>query len=73
MDLDVVVTYGAGLDVHKKVIVATVLTPTVTQTRSFGRLTPELLELADWLQACHVTHVAMEATGVYGKPVVNLL
>lgn len=73
MDLDVVVTHGAGLDVHKQVIVATVLTPTVTETRSFGSLTPDLLALADWLQACGVTHVAMEATGVYGKPVVNLL
>lgn len=73
MDLDVVVTHGAGLDVHKKVIVATVLTPTVSETRSFGTLTPDLLALADWLQACAVTHVAMEATGVYWKPVVNLL
>lgn len=73
MDLDVVVTHGAGLDIHKKVIVATVLTPTVTETRSFGTHTPDLLDLADWLQADGVTHVAMEATGVYWKPVVNLL
>ena len=73
MDLDVVVTHGAGLDIHKKVIVATVLTPTVTKTRSFGTHTPDLLDLADWLQASGVTHVAMEATGVYWKPVVNLL
>jgi len=73
MDLDVVVTHGAGLDIHKKVIVATVLTPTVTETRSFGTHTPDLLDLADWLQAGGVTHVAMEATGVYWKPVVNLL
>jgi transposase len=72
MDLDSVVTHGAGLDVHKTVIVATVLTPTVSETRSFGTLTPELLALADWLQSCGVTHVAMEATGVYWKPVVNL-
>ncbi|MHB1954138.1 MAG: IS110 family RNA-guided transposase [Sulfobacillus sp.] len=72
MDLDVVVTHGAGLDIHKKVIVATVLTPTVTETRSFGTHTPDLLDLADWLQASGVTHVAMEATGVYWKPVVNL-
>ena len=73
MDLDVMITHGASLDVHKKVIVATVVTPAVTETRSFGTLTPELLALADWLQACGVTHVAMEATGVYWKPVVNLL
>jgi len=73
MDLDVMITHGAGLDVHKKVIVVTVATPTVTETRSFGTLTPELLTLADWLRDCGVTHVAMEATGVYWKPVVNLL
>jgi transposase len=72
MDFEVVVTHGAGLDVHKKVIVATVLTSAVTETRSFGTLTPDLLALADWPQACGVTHVAMEATGVYWKPVVNL-
>ncbi len=72
MDLDVVVTHGAGLDIHKKVIVATVITPTLTETRSFGTMTADLLTLADWLQSCGVTHVAMEATGVYWKPVVNL-
>lgn len=49
-------------------IVATVLTPTVTETRSFGTHTPGLLDLADWLQAGGVTHVAMEATGVYWNP-----
>ena len=66
------ITHGAGLDIHKKVIVATVLTPTTTETRTFATLTADLLDLADWLVACHVTHVAMEATGVYGKPAVNL-
>ena len=71
--LDVVVTHGAGLDIHKKVIVATVLTPTLTETQSFGTLTDDLLALADWLVACGVTQVAKEATGVYWKPVVNVL
>ena len=67
------ITHGAGLDIHKKVIVATVLTPDLTETCTFGSVTEELLALGDWLMACGVTHVAMEATGVYGKPVVNLL
>ena len=71
--LKVVVTRGAGLDIHKKVIVASVFTPTLAETRSFGTLTDQLLALADWLIACGVTHVALEATGVYGKPVVNVL
>ncbi len=73
MDLDVVVTQGAGLDIHKQVIVATVITPTLTESRSLGTMTADLLTLADWLPGCGVTHVAMEATGVYWKPVVNLL
>ena len=71
--LDVVVTHGAGLDIHKKVIAATVFTPTLAETRSFGTVTDQLLALGDWLVASGVTHVAMEATGVYWKPVVNVL
>ncbi len=63
-------TTGTSL---KKVIVATVLTPDLAETRSFGTVTEELLALGDWLMACRVTHVAMEATGVYWKPVMNLL
>jgi len=43
------------------------------ETRAFGTFTRELLELGDWLRACGVTHVAMESTGVYWKPVWNLL
>ena len=52
---------------------ATVFTPATTETRSFGTLTDDLLALADWLTAAGVTHVAMEATGVYGKPIYNVL
>jgi transposase len=61
------------LDIHKRLIVATVLTPDQQETRSVGTMTSEVLALADWLTACGVTHVAMEATGVYWKPVYNLL
>ena len=71
--MEIVITHGAGLDVHKRRIVATVLTSAVTETRTFGTLTADLLALADWLTACGVTHVAMEATGVYWKPVYNVL
>src|SRR5499427_9541794 len=64
-----------GLDVHKKSVTACVLWAANRrrQTREFGTFTKELLELADWLQECGVTHVAMESTGVYWKPVWNLL
>lgn len=67
------VTRGAGLDIHKKLIVATVFTPTVTETRSFGTLTADLLTLGDGLTDLGVTHVAMEATGVYWKPIYTVL
>jgi transposase len=64
-----------GLDVHKKSVTACVLwvSGRRRQTRAFGTFTHELLELGDWLRACGVTHVAMESTGVYWKPVWNLL
>ena len=64
-----------GLDVHKKGVTACVLWASGRrrQTRAFGTFTRELLELGDWLRACGVTHVAMESTGVYWKPVWNLL
>src|SRR6201981_252187 len=62
-----------GLDVDKKTVVACVLTPEGQWTRSFGTMTDELIRLREWLQASGVTHVAMESTGVYWKPVFNLL
>ena len=68
----------AGLDVHKKTVVACVrrLGPDGTvssQVRTFGTMTAQLLELSDWLEAQGVRHVAMESTGVYWKPIFNLL
>ena len=62
-----------GLDVHKKTVVACIITPEGQATRTFGTMTRELLALADWLGAKGVTHVAMESTGVFWKPVYNLL
>jgi transposase len=63
----------AGLDVHKKTVVACMLTPAGQETRTFGTMTIDLLALSDWLLACGCTHVAMESTGDYWKPVFNLL
>jgi transposase len=67
-----------GLDVHKRSISACLLTPheeggTKQQVRRFGTVTRDLLELCDWLILNQVTHVAMESTGVYWKPVWNIL
>ncbi|MBL8154223.1 MAG: transposase, partial [Anaerolineae bacterium] len=62
----------AGLDVHKKSVVACVLTSSgEREIRSFGTMTGDLLTLVDWLKQWQVTHVAMESTGVYWKPVYN--
>jgi transposase len=63
----------AGLDVHKKTVVACVLTPAGPETRTFGTMTADLLALADWLLVCGCTHVAVESTGDYWKPVFNML
>lgn len=71
--MDSVYDRCCGLDVHKKSVVACVITPEGQELRSFSTMTRELLALADWLRQRQVTHVAMESTGVYWKPVYNLL
>jgi transposase len=68
----------AGLDVHKKTVKVCVLTPRTDQhphkeIRTYGTKTQDLLELHDWLKAQGCTHLAMESTGVYWRPVFNLL
>ena len=63
----------AGLDVHKKTVVACVVTPDGQETRTFSTMTVDLLGLSDWLLVCGCTHVAMESTGDYWKPVFNML
>lgn len=66
----------AGLDVHKDTVVACVRCvspPTHQEVQSFATTTTGLLALAEWLAAHGCTHVAMEATGVYWKPVWHLL
>ncbi|MDE2778384.1 MAG: IS110 family transposase [Chloroflexota bacterium] len=62
-----------GLDVHKKSVVACAITPEGRETRTFRTMTGDLLTLADWLRERRVSQVAMESTGVYWKPVYNLL
>jgi transposase len=67
-----------GVDVHKKTITACVLIRDAAgddqqEIRRFGTMTRDSLALADWLHSSQVTHVAMESTGVYWKPVWNIL
>lgn len=67
----------AGLDVHKDTVVAGVRLasggPVRTEVRSFGTTTPQLLALSAWLAEQGCTHIAMEATGVYWRPVWHIL
>jgi transposase len=67
-----------GLDIHKRTVVACLIDSGAAaeprkEIRTFGTLTDELLDLADWLTQAGCTHVAMESTGVYWKPIYNLL
>ncbi len=76
--MQVVYERCCGLDVHKKSIVACLLVwqPQAgwdKQIRTFGTMTQDILALADWLEAAGCSHVAMESTGVYWKPIYNLL
>ena len=79
--MDVVFPRCAGLDVHKKSITACRIVPDPTgqkpegipELQPFGTMTRDLLALADWLTEASITHVAMESTGEYWKPVFNLL
>ena len=68
----------AGLDVHQKTVVVCALMGTVgsepeLERRSWGTTTSQLLELSDWLRERGITHVAMESTGVYWRPVWAIL
>jgi transposase len=76
--MDVILERCAGLDVHQATVVACLRLPGPGRTRTqvvqtFGTTTPDLLALRDWLAAHQVTHVAMESTGVYWKPVYSVL
>ncbi len=75
--MEVVYPRCAGLDVHKKLIVVCVRLieagRIVRKKERFGTTTAELMRLASWMTAHEVTHVAMESTGVYWKPVWHVL
>jgi len=71
--MEVIYSRCAALDVHKKSVVAHAITPRHRETRTFGTVTKDLLELKKWLLDLKVTHVAMESAGVYWKPIYNLL
>ncbi len=71
--MQVLIERACGLDVHKKTITACVLTPQGKEIRTFCTHTIYLIGLVDWIKEHGCTHVAMESTGVFWKPIVNLL
>jgi transposase len=76
--MDTLYPHCAGIDVHKQTVVVCVRhhdgqRPARRQIRTFPTHTQALLQLSDWLAQEGVTHVAMESTGVYWKPIYNLL
>src|ERR1700716_4646848 len=76
--MDAIYERCCGLDIHKRTAVACMIVPgsgrqSRKEIRTFGTMTDDLLALADWLVAEGVTYVAMESTGVFWKPLFNLL
>jgi len=76
--IQVVHPHCCGLDVHKKMVQACVLRTTPAgrveqHQRAFSTMSEDLLALSDWLPEVGCTPVAMESTGVYWKPIFNLL
>ena len=63
----------AVLTLHKKSVTACCIAPEGKEIRTFGTMTRDILEMADWLELKGCTHVAMEGTGVFWKPMYNLL
>ena len=69
-----VIERGCGIDIHKSILVATIRgLGIVEETRTFDGFTQSIEALRDWLKENGITHVAMESTGVYWKPVYNIL
>jgi transposase len=72
--MDIIVERGAGLDVHKGTVVACIMgTGIKKEIRTYLTMTNDLFRLKEWLKETRITHVAMESTGVYWKPVFNVL
>lgn len=62
-----------GLDVHKKSVTACAITPEEKEIQTFGTMTGDIIALVGWIKSKGCSHVAMESTGVYWKPLYNLL
>lgn len=74
IEFEQLIEKGCGIDVHKETAVATVQGKGIkTETRTFSTFTSSLKDLKEWLSSIGITHIAMESTGIYWKPVFNIL
>lgn len=74
VEFEQIIERGCGIDVHKKVLVSTVQGKGIKlETRSFDAFTESIEKLRAWLKDLGITHIAMESTGIYWKPVYNIL
>jgi len=74
VEFEQVVERGCGMDVHKETVVVTIRGKGIkTVTKSYSTFTRSLIKLREWLKKHGITHIAMESTGVYWKPVFNVL
>jgi len=72
-DVQVLYERCCGLDVHKKSVTVCAITPEGKEIQTFGTMTGDIIALVDWIKSKGCSHVAMESTGVYWKPLYNLL
>jgi len=69
-----IIDRGCGIDVHKRIIAATIKGIGIKEeTRRFDGFTESIEQMRDWLKEYNISHLAMESTGVYWKPIYNIL
>lgn len=74
IEFEQLIERGCGIDVHKETAVATVNGKEITEeTKTYETFTSSLKEMKEWLMNNGITHIAMESTGVYWKPIFNIL
>ena len=74
VEFEQIIERGCGIDIHKKVLAATIRGTAIKEdTRTYDGFTDSIEEMRDWLKQNGITHIAMESTGVYWKPVYNIM
>ena len=74
LQFEEILSNGCGIDVHKETVVVTVSGKGIDQqTRTFSTFTNSLIEMGKWLKKIGIENGAMESTGIYWKPVINIL